>query len=126
MLQSPPRQDRRYLFERIIRQFRGWPVIGKRHWYRGLVAVYSRFDSRISRGNPIFLYTGRCHVDTRASGIFDFAPKAPLLLAAVGIFTVFDAATLSLFPAYGMQNGLDIATSANILTALILGNALLQ
>jgi MFS family permease len=49
-----------------------------------------------------------------------------MLLAAVGTFAVFDAATLSLFPIYGIQNGLDLATSANILTALILGNVLLQ
>lgn len=60
------------------------------------------------------------------SGIFEFAPRAPMLLAAVGIFSIFDAATLSLFPVYGMQNGLDVATSANLLTALILGNMLLQ
>ena len=49
-----------------------------------------------------------------------------MLLAAVGTFAVFDAATLSLFPVYGIHNGLDIATSANILTAIILGNVLLQ
>jgi MFS family permease len=64
--------------------------------------------------------------ETPASGIIAFAPKAPMLLAAVGTFAVFDAATLSLFPIYGIQNGLDLATSANILTALILGNVLLQ
>ncbi len=64
--------------------------------------------------------------EARPSGIFDFAPKAPILLAAVGIFAIFDAATLSLFPVYGMKNGLDISTSANILTALIVGNVLLQ
>jgi len=64
--------------------------------------------------------------ETRASGIFDFAPKAPMLLAAVGIFAIFDAATLSLFPIYGIKNGLDFATSANILTALIIGNVVLQ
>ncbi|MCP4431256.1 MAG: MFS transporter [Gammaproteobacteria bacterium] len=64
--------------------------------------------------------------ETRPSGIFDFAPKAPLLLAAVGVFAIFDAATLSLFPVYGIKNGLDITTSANILTALIIGNVLLQ
>jgi len=64
--------------------------------------------------------------ETKASGIFDFAPKAPLLLAAVGIFAVFDAATLSLFPVYGIKNGLDFTTSANILTALIIGNVVLQ
>ncbi len=64
--------------------------------------------------------------ETNPSGIFDFAPKAPLLLLAVGIFAIFDAATLSLFPVYGIKNGLDISTSANILTALIVGNVLLQ
>ena len=64
--------------------------------------------------------------ETQASGIFGFAPKAPMLLAAVGTFAVFDAASLSLFPVYGIQNGLDLTTSANILTALILGNVLLQ
>jgi MFS family permease len=64
--------------------------------------------------------------ETRPSGILSFAQKAPMLLAAVGAFAVFDAATLSLFPVYGVQNGLDLATSANILTAMILGNVLLQ
>ncbi len=60
------------------------------------------------------------------SGIFNFAPKAPVLLVAVGIFAIFDAATLSLFPVYGMKSGLDISTSANILTALIIGNVFFQ
>ncbi len=64
--------------------------------------------------------------ETHASGIIGFAPRAPMLLAAVGTFAVFDAASLSLFPVYGIQSGLDLATSANILTALILGNVLLQ
>ena len=64
--------------------------------------------------------------ETQASGIIGFAPRAPMLLAAVGTFAVFDAASLSLFPVYGIQNGLNLATSANILTALILGNVLLQ
>ncbi len=64
--------------------------------------------------------------ETAPSGIFSFAPKAPMLLLAVGAFSVFDAASLSLFPVYGVHNGLDLATSANMLTALILGNVLLQ
>ena len=64
--------------------------------------------------------------ETRPSGILSFAQKAPMLLAAVGAFAIFDAATLSLFPVYGLQNGLDLASAANILTALILGNVLLQ
>lgn len=64
--------------------------------------------------------------ETHASGILSFAQKAPMLLAAVGAFAIFDAATLSLFPVYGIQNGLGLATAANLLTALILGNVLLQ
>ena len=64
--------------------------------------------------------------ETRPSGIMRFAQKAPMLLAAVGAFAIFDAATLSLFPVYGVQNGLDLATASNVLTALILGNVLLQ
>lgn len=64
--------------------------------------------------------------ETPPSGIFDFAPKAPMLLAAVAVFSVFDAATLSLFPVYGVKNGLDVAASANIVTALVLGNTVLQ
>jgi len=64
--------------------------------------------------------------ETPPSSIFEFAPKAPMLLAAVGTFAIFDAASMSLFPVYGMQNELDLATSANLLTALILGNVLLQ
>ncbi len=66
------------------------------------------------------------HGETRPSGIFSFAGKAPILLIAVGTFAIFDGASLSLFPVYGMQNGLDIATSANVLSAMILGNVFLQ
>lgn len=66
------------------------------------------------------------HAEAKASGIFDFAPKAPVLLACVGIFAIFDAATLSLMPVYGIKSGLDLATSANILTVLIIGNVILQ
>lgn len=58
--------------------------------------------------------------------LFKFAPKAPLLLAAVGIFAVFDAATLSLLPVYGVRVGLDLTTAATTLTALIAGNIVLQ
>ncbi len=60
------------------------------------------------------------------SGIMDFAPKAPMLLACVGVFAIFDAATLSLLPVYGIHNGFDVRTSSNILSALILGNIVLQ
>lgn len=64
--------------------------------------------------------------ETRATSLLRFAGKAPVLLGAVATFAVFDAATLALFPVYGMKNGLDVATSAYVLTAMILGNTILQ
>ncbi len=64
--------------------------------------------------------------ETGTSGIINFIPKAPVILAAVAVFSVFDAATLSLFPVYGLRNGLDLTTSALFLTALIAGNIVLQ
>ena len=64
--------------------------------------------------------------ETKASNIFEFAPKAPMLLVAVGAFAIFDAATLSLLPVYGVQTGLSVAVAAGTLTALIVGNVVLQ
>ena len=64
--------------------------------------------------------------DAPAPGIGSFARQAPMLLAGVFVFAVFDAATLSLLPVYGIKHGLDLATAANILTALIVGNVVLQ
>ncbi len=58
--------------------------------------------------------------------VVSFLPKAPMLVACVLAFGLFDAATLSLLPVYGVHTGLDVATSAYILTALILGNVVLQ
>ncbi|MEM7636650.1 MAG: MFS transporter, partial [Pseudomonadota bacterium] len=57
--------------------------------------------------------------------ILAFIPKAPILLAAVFIFAVFDAATLSLIPVYGVRLGYDLAASSNMLTVLIVGNVIL-
>lgn len=64
--------------------------------------------------------------ETKTSGLFEFAPKAPMLLAAVGAFAIFDAATLSLLPVYGIRTGLDLSAAAMALTALIAGNMVLQ
>jgi len=64
--------------------------------------------------------------ETQASSILRFAAMAPMLLFAVGSFGIFDAASLSLFPVYGVQNGLSVTTAANVLTALIIGNVVLQ
>jgi MFS family permease len=58
--------------------------------------------------------------------IISFVPKAPVLLAAVFFFAVFDAATLSLLPVYGVRLGFDVTTAANMLTALVVGNVVLQ
>jgi len=61
-----------------------------------------------------------------ASSIISFLTRAPVLLAAVVVFAIFDAATLSLFPVYGLRTGLDLSTAALSLTALIAGNIILQ
>lgn len=60
------------------------------------------------------------------SSLLKFAPKAPILLAAVGMFAVFDAATLGLLPVYGVRVGLDVTVAAAALTALIAGNVVFQ
>jgi len=56
------------------------------------------------------------HKESKVSGFFGFAPKAPMLLACVLTFGIFDAATLSLLPVYGIQTGLDLTAAANALT----------
>jgi len=60
------------------------------------------------------------------TSLLAFMPKAPMLIAAVGCFSIFDAATLSLLPVYGVRNGLSVSTAAWALAALILGNMFLQ
>ena len=58
--------------------------------------------------------------------IFDFAPKAPLLLVAIGMHSIFDGAMLSLLPVYGVKNGYDNETAALLITAVALGNVFFQ
>ena len=60
------------------------------------------------------------------SGMISFLHKAPMLLACVLVFSLFDAATLSLLPVYGIRYGLDISTAALVLTAMIFGNTVFQ
>ncbi len=64
--------------------------------------------------------------ESAVSGIFSFAAKAPILIAAVGVFAVFDAAALAFLPVYGLRIGLNLNTAALALTALIVGNVILQ
>ncbi len=58
--------------------------------------------------------------------VLGFARKAPILLAAVGMFAVIDAANLGFLPVYGVKKGMDRETAALALTAFILGNTVLQ
>lgn len=64
--------------------------------------------------------------DSHTVSLLSFLPRAPMLIAAVGCFSVFDAATIALFPVYGVENGLSQSTAAFALTALIAGNIFLQ
>jgi MFS family permease len=64
-------------------------------------------------------------VKDRAS-ILSFLPHAPLLLVAVGMFGLFDHATLAFLPAFGLQSGLNEATMAFGLAVLNAGSIFLQ
>ena len=64
--------------------------------------------------------------EEKTLSFFQFAGMAPMLLAAVFVFSIFDASTLSLIPVYAIQNHHSVQIAANALTALILGNMLLQ
>ncbi|WP_167767321.1 MFS transporter [Bradyrhizobium frederickii] len=55
-----------------------------------------------------------------------FLPRAPVLLAAVGAFGLFDHATLSFLPAFGMRNGYSEQAMAIGLAVLNGGNVFLQ
>ncbi|MGE0007088.1 MAG: MFS transporter [Parvibaculaceae bacterium] len=63
---------------------------------------------------------------SRALTIFGFARAAPILIAAVGMFAIIDAANLGLLPVYGVKRGLNRETAALLLTAFIVGNVALQ
>ncbi|MCK1361654.1 MFS transporter [Bradyrhizobium sp. 199] len=64
-------------------------------------------------------------VEQRAS-IASFLPLAPVLLAAVGAFGLFDQATLAFLPAFGVRNGYSEQTMAIGLAVLNGGNVVLQ
>ena len=49
-----------------------------------------------------------------------------MLLAAVGTFAIFDASSMSLLPVYGIRLGLEVQMAAIALTALVVGNVVLQ
>jgi MFS family permease len=61
-----------------------------------------------------------------AMSITSFAPKAPILLIAVGMFAIIDAANLGFLPVYGVKKGMDRELASLALTAFIIGNSVLQ
>jgi MFS family permease len=77
---------------------------------------------------PIFFVRDEAvdDADETALSVFAFVRKAPVLLLAVGIFAVIDAAYLSFLPVYGVKMGMTQATASLALTAFIVGNTVLQ
>ncbi|WP_037546228.1 MFS transporter [Stappia stellulata] len=61
-----------------------------------------------------------------SGSIRKIAPMIPFLMAVTGIAAAFDQAILTLFPVYGLSNGLDEPAIATALAVLIVGNILFQ
>jgi len=64
--------------------------------------------------------------DETPLSVLAFARKAPILLFAVGMFAILDAANLSFLPVYAVKKGFDQDMAALALTAFVLGNTVLQ
>lgn len=79
---------------------------------------------------PMFLYrsTGAFTSEAGQShlSILGFSRLAPILISAVGLFAVIDAAFLGLMAVYGVKKGFSQETAALMLTAFIVGNIALQ
>jgi MFS family permease len=58
-------------------------------------------------------------------GLFGFVRKAPMLLFAVAVATLFDNVLISFFTIYGMRNGLELDTASLLLGVGIIGNVAL-
>ncbi|WP_162913122.1 MFS transporter [Rhodospirillaceae bacterium SYSU D60014] len=100
------------------------PATGIEGWLPFLVGAACAIAALV----PLALSRGAIPVPKREAqaSLLHFLTRAPTLLAAVAAFGVFDAATLSLLPLYGLRNGLDEATTAYALGVLIAGNVFLQ
>lgn len=79
---------------------------------------------------PMFFYRPTeaftTDAESRSLSMIGFARLAPVLIAAVGMFAIIDAANLGLLPVYGVKKGLSQETAALMLTAFIVGNIVLQ
>lgn len=78
---------------------------------------------------PVLLVRDEAMPDEEGDGaasFFDFAGKAPVLLLAVGVFAIFDAACLGFLAVYGVKIGMSEADAASLLAVLSFGNVGLQ
>jgi MFS family permease len=66
------------------------------------------------------------HADYEHVPIWTFAPKAPLLLAAVFVHAIFDGGMLGFLSVYGVKSGMDIERAAFTITVLSFGNVVFQ
>ncbi|MEZ5925590.1 MAG: MFS transporter [Hyphomicrobiaceae bacterium] len=57
-----------------------------------------------------------------ATRFLTFVPKAPVLLLAVGVFAIFDAACLGFLPVYGVKVGMSQEDAAMTLAVMAFGN----
>lgn len=78
---------------------------------------------------PIFLLReapNSAEENAAALSIIGFAPKAPILLAAVALFAIIDAANLAFLPVYAVKKGMNAEIASLALTVFIIGNSVLQ
>jgi MFS family permease len=64
--------------------------------------------------------------DEAPLSVLGFVRKAPIIIAAVCMFAIIDAANLGFLPVYGVKKGLSREVAALALTAFIMGNIILQ
>jgi MFS family permease len=64
--------------------------------------------------------------DEAPLSVIGFVKKAPIIIAAVCMFAIIDAANLGFLPVYGVKKGLSREMAALALTAFIMGNIILQ
>ena len=72
------------------------------------------------------LRPGEGDVDEEHVSILQFAPKAPLLLAAIFVHAIFDGGMLGFLSVFGVRSGMSIPSAALLLTTLSFGNVFFQ
>jgi MFS family permease len=75
---------------------------------------------------PIFFLSEKSAEEEPANvamSVASFARKAPILLMAVGMFAIIDAASLGFLPVYGVKKGIEREFASLMLTAFVIGNS---